>query len=663
MPEVKETIPFSFDEIYQGIVDKFAEKGYDSPYDGSNLAQLITSMAYVTSMLNANTAVNINETILSLAQKRPNIIQDARMLGYECEKVVSYVYDLELEFLETKAYTIPKYSFFTAGEKKYYYMGDDIDINATAGDKISISVKEGNLIKYEDEPQNLRQVVANLQYFDIPYTNVEKDGIDVFVTFYSLQGILSTKTKFTRSQTLLIDVDDRFTREFVRIDNDEMGTPRVYFVLSGVGYKIPRGAIIEFNVLISSGVDGAMLEDPTLDQDDIKINTYTLKIKGATEESNDSIKMNAPILHNTAGRVVTADDYEVVCRKHSACNEACVFGGEDEVPVKIGNLFFCLTPGKAVRTFTELSGENNEWQVDYKEDIYNNYLLAEDLVSTTVDVDGKVTNSGVIDDIRRLNMPALAYNIRNPHYILMDFDIEVIKYALASVKKDVRKNLFDLVSEYILKLEVFESEFFKANMINILSDYLTEITGLEMDVQFHMMLNEKSISEESIYSACYYNEPVINPYLMNPTYQQPKEKAIHIYLDTPFEGMYDNNKMLILENLPKIDTVNFMNGEDLTVDFSTYVADSVKDLTKEEIVFFIYIGTTKVGTYTIYNKRTTYIKIKIYCKNDSSFLHPDFTQVNESEFSTTRYMHIQYPSQNFRVLRSSIFKLNNVKIK
>jgi len=83
MAEIKETVPFSFDEIYDGIADLFADKGYDSPYDGSNLSQLITSMAYTVSTLNANTAVNINETILTLAQKRDNIVQDARLLGYE----------------------------------------------------------------------------------------------------------------------------------------------------------------------------------------------------------------------------------------------------------------------------------------------------------------------------------------------------------------------------------------------------------------------------------------------------------------------------------------------------------------------------------------------------------------------------------------------------
>lgn len=662
MSDIKETLPFNFDEIYNAIVKKFEEKGYDAPYEGSNLAQLITSMAYTTSMLNANTAININETILTLAQKRPNIIQDARMLGYESGKMVSYVYELELEFQEAKKYTISKYTKFESDGKPYYYMGDDFDIDTNVGETITIQVKEGTLHTYIDEPENLRQIVANIQYFDIPYTKVERDGIDVFVTFYTQEGILSTKTKFIRSETLLLDVDDRLSKKFVRIDNEDMGTPRIYFVYSGVGFTIPRGAIIEFNVLVSSGPDGEMKSLPSITRGDIKINSYSLRIKGTVEESDQSIKDNAPLLHNTAGRAVVANDYVVVCKQHQACKEAFVFGGEDEVPKRLGNLFFSLTPNKATRSFTELSGENTEWQLDLKEDIFNNYLLDDDYISSTVDVNGNITNSGIIDNVRALNLPALEYNIRNPNYIMMDFDIKVVKYTLAAVRKDVRQKIFDLVNDYIKKLEVFESEFFKSNVINILDDYLTEITGLELRVSFQMMLNSKSITLESIPGSCVSEELNENSYLRNPGYEQTKEYSINIYFDTPYEGLY-NNKMLILENLPKIDTANFIGTDGITVDFSTYTVDpNIKDFNKDKIVFFVYLGSNKIGTYTIYNNRTTYIKVKLFCKSDTSPEAVDFSQIPNSDFETPRYLDINYPSQNFKTLRNSIFKLNNVKV-
>ena len=72
--ELTETIPFNFDEIYSAVSTKLAEKGYDAIYEGSNTAQLVTAMSYLVSMLNANTAANINEMLLPLAQKRNNIL-------------------------------------------------------------------------------------------------------------------------------------------------------------------------------------------------------------------------------------------------------------------------------------------------------------------------------------------------------------------------------------------------------------------------------------------------------------------------------------------------------------------------------------------------------------------------------------------------------------
>ena len=92
---LKETIPFNFDDIFSNVQAKFEANGYDTQ-PGSNTMQLVTAMSYLISMLNTNTAVNINENLLTLARKRNNILQDARLLGYEPGNKVSYHYELEL---------------------------------------------------------------------------------------------------------------------------------------------------------------------------------------------------------------------------------------------------------------------------------------------------------------------------------------------------------------------------------------------------------------------------------------------------------------------------------------------------------------------------------------------------------------------------------------
>jgi len=653
--EIKETVPFSFDEIYQGIAQKFADLGYDSPYDGSNLAQLITSMAYTTSMLNSNTAININETLLTLAQKRPNIVQDARLLGYEAQQKISYIYELTIHCTENKIYTIPHFMKFTKDTKEYYYTGDDFEFDATGTEKdFTIKVKEGKLIKHEDEPTNLKQVIANKQYLDIPYTDIENDGIEVYVTAYTPDGILKVREKYFKSPTLLIDKDDDISKKFIRLENVDMDTPRIYFVLSDVGNVVPTGAIVEMNIIISSAKDGALptdengvIQPPDTDFPDVQvIGNPTLLVKGNTVETNESIRNNAPVLHNTASRCVTANDYAVVSKKHSACAEAFIYGGEDEHPIKLGNLFLTLTPEKMTREFLS-DNEKTLWTLKNNTDILNNYLLPDEIESNQLDIDGNIKDPGVLDTIKALNLPALRYNIRNPHYLFVDLDITVVKYALASVHKDVRSQIFNIVDAHFKTIESFQTEFFKSSLIKKIDEYLTDITGLEMDVKFQIMVDEKSVTKET--QQAVQEQQIVDVI----------ESAVYIYLDTPYEGLYEDNGYIILNNLPKIDTLNFIDNKDLIVDFTNPIVvpdvpgiPGGNDLTKgkDSISFPIYLDNVNIGTYDIYNDRKTYIRIKL------------ITDTFESDLSTARFIDLKYPTSNIKTLRGTTFKLNKVQI-
>ncbi len=130
MADIIETIPFNFDEIYLNLEEKLSSAGYDTS-EGSNTSQLITAMTYLTSMLNANTAVNINETLLTLATKRDNVLQASKVLGYQSSQKISYVYSIELE-LEEGDFILNKYTKFESNGNSYVYMGDELEINVTA---------------------------------------------------------------------------------------------------------------------------------------------------------------------------------------------------------------------------------------------------------------------------------------------------------------------------------------------------------------------------------------------------------------------------------------------------------------------------------------------------------------------------------------------------
>jgi len=627
-------------------------------------------------MLNANTAININETILTLAQKRPNIIQDARLLGYEPTQLISYVYQITITFLKSKQYYIPHLTEFTQNGNSYYYMGQDIDINANAGDTIDIQIKEGTLISYKNEPQNLTQVIANQQYLDIPYQNVEENGIEVFVTYYQPNGTLTQHTEYFKSNTLLIDINDNLTKKFVRLENIEMQTPRIYFTLSNVGNPLPEGAIVDMNILQSKGPNGAMSSTPALPPakgtiidapqttiQDIKISNTTLLIRGNDVESNQSIQENAPVLYNTASRCVTANDYEVICKKQGVCKEAFVFGGEDEHPIKLGNIYFSLTPEKASRTFIN-NADNTYWYRDNLDSITNNYLLPDEIMSKKVNINGDIINPGILDIIKMYNLPALQYNIRNPIYVLIDFNIKVVKYTLSSVHVKTRQNIFNIVSNFILALEQFSTEFFESNIIKKINEYLTDVTGIELSSNFSIMIDSYSVSTEE--TQLIENNKIINKAV----------DAIHIYLDTPYEGIYNNEKKLIISALPSINTDNIFNDSSnnisLEVDFSdnnviTNPAQKINtpiNLTSDlkYIQFPINITykktTTEIGNYIIYNDRTTYIKITI----NTGIKISQSESLNDLLNASTGFLTLKYPSNNMQTIRNSIFKLNTVSI-
>lgn len=683
---MKQTIPFDFQEIYNSLVEIMYKKGYDAPYEGSNLAQLLTIISYATSMLNANTAININEMLLTLAQKHKNIIQDAKVLGYEPTQARSYIYQLELKFKDHKIYNFkPEKTFFTSNGKFYYYLDKDFELDLT--DKSIdlenfthfINVKEGTLISKEND-KTLLKFVTKDQFFTIPYENIEDDGIFVTVTPPSNKTFKQKPEIFKKSNILLLDNNDTLQNSFIRIQDIETKTPTIYFQYAGAGKPLRQGSEVDIRLLITSGPQGFCNETWDSLDENIEINSFALLQPGTDIESLESIRLNAPLLNNTASRLVVANDYEAICRKHGAVKLAKVFGGEDEYPEKLGNIYFSLTPESQIRNIVDLDDYKLNFQAqdirDYEKtknikNLNNNLFLLEDQLfkNFAKKLDTSSLNyyePGVIDLVRNYNLPSLEYNIRNPVYILIDISVDIVKYGLTDIKTQVREKIKNLISQYILKLENFETEYFESNLINIIDDNLTSTSGLELDTSFNIILSPRNIYHETINSV-YFAGASEDPYLANPSFEGLKETFIKFYLDTPYEKLY-KNKYLILENLPKFGESSL--GK-LEIDTSTYKKDEkVYDFSKECITFLLKLDGKIVGTYKIINKRETYIEVKFYVSGDGyapkMFIKDkciEFDKVDSSKFNNIQTIKLIYPSNNFKTTRNTIFKLNKIMFK
>lgn len=630
---IKQTIPFNYDEIYTAVQDKFVAKGYDIQ-EGSNTMQLVSAMSYLVSMLNANTAININETLLTLARKRNNILQDSRILGYEPGNKVSYQYKLSLLFTPNKdendnfiatSFSIPKYTVFTANSKNYYYMGDLIRIqNIIEPFELEITVKEGTLIKSSENDSLsinigtiLEDGLSKIQYYvDIPFTNVEDDGIDCFLTYYDNDALLVEKEIWTKFNRFEVDIDTILDKQFYRLNVIEYDTPRIYLKLPNTGNDLRLGTKVELNVLLTSGTAGEMTEMPKTDLNCV-VQSYTLKLEGTEEESNESIKYNAPLFYNSANRAVTKNDYISICNRFTFIDKTYVWDGNDEYPQREGIIWFTFIPQSVIRKF-----ESDIYRTMFKlNNPYDkvNWFMEEDEI--------KGTNESIFFRLESYKIPTLKFLHRHPIYMDFNFTVEILKYDITLSETMQNSKIFDVIDSYFYQsnsynntVENFEVEFFLSNLIKRIDISLTDITGVNLILQNNIKLSTKYIVDEG------------------------NGKKIIIPLGLPYVNLFDNDGNIINENLPNINTLGFFSDKNLYLDFSS-LTGLENALSLIEIP--VKLNDDNIGVYKLFNGR--YIILEL-------FINDYFTEnmVDSSEIN------ISYKDSNIKFAKNTIPRLNQV---
>ena len=614
----KQTIPFSFDDIYAKVQAKFVENGYDTQ-EGSNTMQLVTAMSYLVSMLNTNTAVNINENLLTLARKRNNILQDARLLGYEPGNKVSYQYELELT-LPAGDFILPKYSEFISGDKKYYYLGEIITLmNVNAGYKLNILVKEGVLIKSsEDNALSIiieefteNNITKNQYFVDIPYTDVEDSGIEAFLTYYDDNGVLFNKEQWKEIETFTVDSDTILNKQFYRLNIIDYNTPRIYFKLPNTGHNLRLGTKIEMNILKSSGVDGAITAElsSTLNCD---ITSTILKIQGTAEESDSSIKQNAPLFWNSANRAVTKNDYTSICERLTLIDKSYIWDGNNEYPKVPGKIWFSFIPGTYTREFLR-DAYKTVFELNLLSDEANWFLE-----------DAEITE--VFDYLDVYKIPTLEFLHRHPIFFDFEFNIEVLKYNITSSESSQNEMIFNIINDFfgtntLYKLENFNTEFFRSNLIKKIDTQITDITGVNVEIINNITL---------------YNKYIINENL---------SKKILLPLGLPYDNIYDLNGDLITANLPDISTIDFFTGKNLTVDWTGLTGNESEIQVLEAN---IKLDTDIIGKFIIFNSKYILIQIDI-----------DGIIITEANIDK-KAMTIKYKSDNIQMVKNTIPRLKKL---
>ena len=658
MPSIKETLPFNFNDIYSEIKTNFSAAGYDIA-EGSNSSQLLTSMAYLVSNLNANTALNVNETILAYATEKDNVINDARNFGYEIHHRTSYSYDLIFR-LSGGSYVIPKYSAFTIGDKIYYYLGKQIEMDdVSPGTEITIRVKEGILHTYQDDPESLDVVigefvendVAQPQYYiDIPYMNVEENGIEVFCTYIDDYNIVHDHEEWTRASDSFVETDTQIKTEYIRVDNIEYKTPRIYFKYAGIGNGLKLGTEVMINVLVSSGSQGkasstapSAVKHNIADAECIKI---SLVSNGSDEEDTERIRTNAPKAYNSANRLVTGTDYAAACMRDGRITNCRVWGGEDEFPLAPGHIWFSFLPVferefSSNDTKTNFLRNYSSFEYDYAqtaasqaeaaEEFYNhNFLKNTNIQSADYSSTGILLNPGIWDNLRKLRIPTLEFHHRHPIYLEFDYDFSILKYTISDAKASVHQEIFNIIDNAFIgndavKYEDFDAEYFNASLIKRIDKRVTDISGFTDKLETHLLLTRNNCSSEN---------------------EVPEYKDIYIPLAASYEKYFDDSGYLIIDNLPNIDTKGFVKyldepGGDLVVDWTKIKKD---------------IETSKKGGKKILQSRQNVIIAPVYIEHSEVF--------KASTMPGTKRIPVHFPiyPDDLNESDSTKFKFNNTKL-
>ena len=661
MAELTETIPFTFDENYTEIKRQFDEKGFDVA-EGSNTSMLIDSMTYLVTALNTNTALNVNETILNYANRQDNVLEDARSIGYESTKPTSFVYEVTVktdEFTEEDypdggTVVIPKFAEFTYGDKTYYYVGEQLILrNLREAQELKLRLKEGTLIKYTDEPETLQvtidtvidnNVEVDRYYIDIPFTDVEDDGIQCLCSYYDDFGVFYDKVEYIKSQTTMFESDEDLNRKFIRIDNIDYKTPRIYFKYAGMGKGLKLGSTVYLNILQTSGSDGEIanlsdVEGLTSDIKGITVDSIELIQRGTDGETLQEIKDNAPKYYNSSNRLVTANDYISACQRDARVKKAIVWGGEDEFPMSPGHIWFSFFPTNLKRSFTmndyymywERDYQNNPYIYGSEEDqtakaseYYNaNYISDTEIRSITYSKDGKLINPGIWDNLDKLNIPTLTYHSRQPIYCYFNYKIEILKYLLSDKKEDIHSEIFDIIDGMFsgetssLNYENYNVEYFNASVIKYIDNRVTDISGFNLYLDNQLVLNTKTLCAEQ---------------------ENVDFRDIYIPLALPYESIFEDG-FLKIDSLPNIDTENFIQyraeqGRDLYVDWSLIQEDIANGITQEDhkmIIAPIRIRNQMSEVFTDNNRDEKKVQFRIQIYPD------DLAQENNTYSSTHLY--------------------------
>ena len=325
----------------------------DYNFEASGLSNLLDVLAYNThyNALTANFA--LNESFLSTAQLRSSVIGLSTAIGYIPNSKVSSIATLNVTAPATAASSsvlaLPTGTQFTTTVEDTTYTFETTEEYTT--------FKRGtNPYSYIWENVIVREGIEKQKTFIAgPYSET-----DTYVIPNQDMDISTVGVTVGPDNKAFINVANASSiNENSRIFTIKE-TPNGYFELAfGNGANLGETPlagdkiVVTYNSTAGADANGAKTFTTTASIPDGSGTTISLtpitivnSTAGADKESIESIRKSAPFLYASQNRMVTAADYSALVRKNfrSQITDILAWGGEDNIPAKIGSVFLSITP-------------------------------------------------------------------------------------------------------------------------------------------------------------------------------------------------------------------------------------------------------------------------------------------------------------------------------
>lgn len=316
----------------------------DFDFDGSGLNLILDILAHNTHYNAVLAHLAANETFISSAQLRKNVVARAKSLGYTPKSVSASAITITLSNLDSSISEIKEGTTFTAidtlsNQSYSFVVFDDVD-----DPTLPFVAHEGSIKRKE---YLFDDKVANLK-FEIPDVNVDRSKIVVSVS----DSIGTTQTETYTQFSELPGIDGNSNVYF--INENPNGRFEISFGDNIIGKKPLPGSVVEIKYLSTKGAaaNGVSVFTNTSLSPSPSISIAGASSGGGSKESVESIRSNTPLQFLSQNRAVTTDDYKALIRSNSSAAAISVWGGEDNDPPEYGRVFISAKPANAA-TLTE----------------------------------------------------------------------------------------------------------------------------------------------------------------------------------------------------------------------------------------------------------------------------------------------------------------------